>query len=109
MEGSPSPSPTIVRSTPASAAVPLESQLTAAVPEERLAHAAREELPASAGPVLEPQTDAATLTRMAAGPSRPEREASSADDPAILTPKPGSPGDFRLTAAAPDRWEQGWR
>ncbi|MGZ3435544.1 MAG: hypothetical protein ACXU9O_04655 [Gemmatimonadaceae bacterium] len=76
-----------------------------------LAYAELEEpLASAAAPAWEePWARAAEPTRTVADPSCPEQAALSAIGLAILTPRPGSPGDYRRSAAASDRSEQVWR
>jgi hypothetical protein len=107
MVASPSPSPTIARSTPVSGVVLPELQPASAAPVERQASAELEEPLESAAALGReaPRARAANLTQMAADPSCPEPAAWSA----ILTPSLGSPGDYRQLAAASGHSERGSR
>jgi hypothetical protein len=98
----------IARSTPVLGAVPLELQPASAAPVERQVCAGSAEPPESAAAIAleEPRACAAKLTRMAADPSRPERQASTAIGLAILIPRPGSPADYRSFALGSGRSEQ---
>ena len=109
--GLPWPSQRTVRSIPALAEGLQEPLLAAAAPEERLAGAvALEERLGSAAPVREgPRGRAAKPRRTAEDPSRPEREASIADGPAILILRLESQDDRRRLGAASDHSAPGSR
>jgi hypothetical protein len=85
-----------------------ELQSASAAPVERQVYAGLAEQPESAAATAreEPRARAAKLNRMAADPSHPERQASSAIGLAILIPRPGSPVDYRSLAVESGRSER---
>ncbi|HMJ19190.1 MAG TPA: hypothetical protein VK478_12425 [Gemmatimonadaceae bacterium] len=101
-------SPMIARSIPVLGAVLPALQPASAAPVERQVRAELAEPPESAAATAreEPRACAAKLTRMAADPSHPELQASSAIGLAILIPRPGSPGDYRSLALGSGRSER---
>jgi hypothetical protein len=98
----------IARSTPVLGAERPELQPASAAPVERQVFAGLAEPPerAVATARRKPRARAAKLTRMAADPSHPEQQASSAIGLAIPIPRARSPTDYRSFAVGSGRSER---